>query len=119
MSQWHKAIAYALTGTVLELADEGVLDCDQLLAQLATSGWNDAAIARVKQERLAAQLPWPFPVPEQLRYGCGFAQLSAGIAAAEDKLGLRASQQAATLTRALTDAEQRLLADLPPHFGRI
>ncbi|MGL4832498.1 MAG: hypothetical protein ACRCWS_08020 [Propionibacteriaceae bacterium] len=119
MSQWHRAVAFALTGVTLDLADDGSLDWDQLREQLAAAGWGAAAIAALKHERMVEQLPWPVPIPAELRQGCGFAQLAAAVAAAEDQLGLRVAEQPATPTRPLTEAERRLMADLPPHFGRI
>lgn len=119
MSRWNAGLAFALTGMELDLPASSGPDLELLMQQLAEAGWSSARLAELKQERYAAELPWPFPVPAPLRAGCGFAQFQAALTRAEELLGIRVGELAATPTRPLTEAERRLLADLPPHWGTI
>ena len=59
------------------------------------------------------------PVPDALRAGLGAAQLYAAIGGARERYGLEALTVLPPSRRTRLDAdERRLLADVPPHFGR-
>lgn len=118
MSGWHRAIAFALTGADLELGDQPAPDLDVLVDQLGDQGWGAGTIAAHAREA-AAVGPWPHPIPDALRSGLGAAQLYAAIGGARARYGLEVLTVLPPSRRtALTADERRLLADVPPHFGR-
>lgn len=118
MSGWHRAIAYALTGADLPLGGQAAPDLDAFARQLDEQGW-DAERLGAHAREAAASGPWPHPVPDALRAGLGAAQLHAAIAGARARFGLEVLTVLPPSRRtALTPDERRLLADVPPHFGR-
>lgn len=115
---WHAAIAHALTGEELDLGVQPAPDLAELQAQLDAAGWTGERI-RAHAHATAGVEPWPHPVPDALRSGLGAAQLHAAIGRARERYGLTVLAVLPPSRRTHLDAdERRLLADVPPHFGR-
>ena len=114
--RWQAAIAYALVGADLDPAESGRADPEAALAALAGLGWTTERIHAHARAVVAAEQPWPHPVPEALRRGCGPAQLHAAVARARELLGLVTLEVRTPSRRTqLTADEKRLLAEVPPH----
>ncbi len=115
--RWHAALGYALVGEELAPAETGRPDPEQLVAQLAAAGWDAGRIAAHAHDRAGAEQPWPHPIPDALRQGCGAAQLFAALGRARGLLGLMTLETRGPSARTRLDAdEQRLLRDVPPHY---
>lgn len=108
------ALALALVGERLE----GPVDGRGFVGWLAEQGWDADAVQALRSRRQAEELPWPFPVDADERGGLGAAQFHALLAQARGDLGvdgLVASRREGPAV--IGQAEQRLLADRPPHHG--
>ena len=117
-NRWHRAIGFALTGIDLDLAPQATPDLDALVTQLAERGWDADRMIRHAHQAAASEL-WPHPIPDALRAGLGAAQLHAAIRLARVCYGLEVLAVLPPSRRTSLDAnERRLLADVPPHFGR-
>lgn len=122
-----RPLVWALTGEALhgadardpdELSDVDDIDPDELSdleAALAAAGWPRERLQRLRAQRLADELTWPFPVPAELLGDLGRAQFQALLQQAIADLGLRTTARPSRRTR-LDAAEQRLQADRPPHW---
>ncbi|MDO5735654.1 MAG: hypothetical protein Q4P15_04180 [Propionibacteriaceae bacterium] len=104
----------ALTGEELPLT---ATEPAALVAELATLGWDRSQLANLRVQRQATRQPWPFAVPIESRRELGFARFDAKLAGLRGLLGLSGQQSAVQGTRAWGDAERRLAADRPPHWG--
>lgn len=104
----------ALTGEELPLRAEDVL---ALCAELVTFGWDRERLGELRQQRQLTRQPWPFPVPMEARRQLGFARFDARLALLRQALGLSGQAPARQGTRAWGEAERRLAADRPPHWG--
>lgn len=115
----HSALAWALVGEQLDLDPATVLDQDALVTQLAEHGWNAAAIREHAVACHAREEVWPHQVPPELRAGLGAAQWFAALGELRDRLDVVVLEERPPSTRTQLNAdERRLLADVPPHFGR-
>jgi hypothetical protein len=114
--RWQAAVAYALTGTEPSVTETGQADPAAALAELASLGWTAERVGAHAREVVAAERPWPHPVPAELRQGCGPAQLQAAVTRARELLGLVTLEVRPPSRRhRLTADEKRLLAEVPPH----
>lgn len=112
------ALGYALTGEELELDDALPVQPATIVAALEQAGWARARIGDHARAVVAAELPWPHPVPGRLRPASGAAQFLALLGAVRAELGLLTLEQRPPSTRTrLTPDEQRLLREVPPHHG--
>ena len=117
-ASWHRALGLALTGEALELGVQDAFDVDAAVAALAAAGW-DAERVHDHAHQCAGSVPWPHPVAAHERDGVGPAEFHAAILRLRERLGLSALEVRPPSTRTRLDAdERRLLADVPPHFGR-
>lgn len=117
--RWQAAIAYALVGVEVALDESARPDPDAAVAGLSVSGWTRERIGAHARELIAAEQPWPHPVPAELREGCGPAQLHAAVARTRELLGLVSLEvRPPSRRQRLTADEKRLLADVPPHHVR-
>lgn len=114
-THWHRALAFAVLGEVIDdLGTQSVPDITAL-AVLLRDEYADR-LSEVVATRRAAELPWPHPVPQELMTGIGFAQFAAALRSLQSALGLSAFPTAPpTPARALTADEVRLLREVPPH----
>ncbi|MDO5534925.1 MAG: hypothetical protein Q4F65_09760 [Propionibacteriaceae bacterium] len=114
-TRWHAALAYALVGEELDLGVQETPDIATLVADLDAAGWVPDRVG----EHARAQALWPHPIPDAVRAGLGAAQLQAALGRARAALGLEVLTVLPPSRRSRLDAdERRLLADVPPHFGR-
>lgn len=113
--RWHRALALALVGENRDELDEPAKpDVAALVAELGGA----ERIADHAQERRAAELLWPHPLPVTVTAGMGPAQLHALLTQAVEQV--RAAQRATAQVitqRSLSPDEVRLLCDVPPHHG--
>jgi hypothetical protein len=116
--KWHSALAFALVGVRVELVETGQPDPQELLVELASMGWDPVRISDHAHEMVAAERPWPHPVPRQLRDGCGAAQFHASVNRARQLLKLESLETLPPSERQeLNSDEVRLLREVPPHHG--
>ncbi len=114
--RWQAAIAYALVGAEQAMDETGRADPDATILALSGLGWTPELIAAHARDVIAAEQPWPHPVPAGLRSGCGPAQLQAAVARTRELLGLVSLDVLPPSRRTrLTADERRLLAEVPPH----
>lgn len=114
--RWHAALAYALVGTELDLAEPDRPNLATLAEALSAQGWDAGRIGEHARSVLAAELPWPHPVPESLRRGCGPAQFQAALTETRERMNLLVLETRGPSTRQnLNSDEQRLLGEAPPH----
>ena len=115
---WHQALGLALTGEDLALGVQERFEVNEAVAALASVDWDAARIAE-HAHRLVGQAPWPHPVPAAQWGPIGAAEFHAALLRLRERLGLSALEVRPPSTRTRLDAdERRLLADVPPHFGR-
>lgn len=119
---WARALAYALTGQDLPLPQGGDSpDPSGLAAALAAAGWDRSAL-RAHADRVRSDgRPWPHAVPSALLTGLPAAQFTAALRALVADWGLvatvpRVRSRTPSLAR---PGDDRLLRDLPPHFGKL
>ena len=105
------ALALALTGEEVAVGSVASLPDD-----LARHGFTTARLAALRQGAQAAERPWPFHVPLEVRREVGFARFDAALAQARTALGLTGLVSAKPAERPLNRDEQRLAADRPPHW---
>lgn len=102
--RWHTALAFAVSGQELDLGVQEAPDVAALAAELVARG---VAVDVTRRS-----------VPERLRAGLGFAQLSAAEAALRERLGVTGATAGQPSGRTRLDAhERRLVAERPPHWG--
>jgi hypothetical protein len=115
------AIGWALTGAALPLATApDRVDADAVVTWLGECGWDRARLRRRCEVVHAAGARWPTPIAADRRGGLGAAQFQAAVR--EVLLALGLDHPAPVLRDAATplDAgDRRLMAELPPHFGRV
>ncbi len=104
----------ALTGEELPLTAP---DLAVLAIELDTLGWDPARLKDLRNQRQATRQPWPFPVPLDARRELGFARFDARLTQLRQLLGLSGQERALQSNRPWGDAERRLAADRPPHWG--
>lgn len=101
---WHAALAYAVTGQVLDLGVQQRPDPAALLAELRRRGIEPDLQPRV--------------IPAELRAGLGAAQLGAALAEVRRLAHLDGlDPQAPAPGRQLSAADRQLFADRPPHWA--
>lgn len=104
----------ALTGEELPLT---AVELPALADELSELGWDAPRLVELRHERQSTRQPWPFPVPIEALREFGFARFDAKLANLRQLLGLSGQHAAMQGTRAWGDAERRLAADRPPHWG--
>ena len=119
---WHRALAYALCGVDLAgLPDRPGPDAAALAEELTAAGWDLTALRRHADQTRQAGAPWPHRVPMDLAEGLPAAQFAAALRALVSGWGLAAAPS--RVRTAATDrpaaGDERLLRDVPPHFGKL
>ena len=104
----------ALTGEELPVSAAELHD---LVAELAALGWDARRLADLRSQRQATRQPWPFHIPVEAQREFGFARFDARLADLRHRLGLSGQHAATPSSRAWGEAERRLAADRPPHWG--
>ena len=104
----------ALTGEELPLTASDLM---ALVAELEALGWGAARMVDLRHQRQVTRQPWPLPVPIGARRDIGFARFDARLAELRSLLGLSGQRAALQGPGVWTEAERRLAADRPPHWG--
>lgn len=104
----------ALTGEELPLTAR---ELDALVAELSTLGWDAPRLAELRSHRQATRQPWPCPIPLGARRELGFARFDARLAELRHLLGLSGQHEQTQSSGSWGEAERRLAADRPPHWG--
>ncbi len=112
-----QAVAFALVGRRLAAGDDSA-DPRRIMEHLASLGVDAASVAAVQQERRAASLPWPFPLPEDVAVNSP-AQLKAVLDAVRTELGVGGPSPVVAVKRRPSADELRLIQEVPPHHGRV
>ena len=73
-SSLARAVALAVTGEELSLVGEA-----PLAEELASLGFDADRLRDIRRSRQEARLPWPHPVPIELRREIGFARYDAAL----------------------------------------
>jgi hypothetical protein len=109
---WHQALAYAICGEPLsDLGRQDEPDLDELVRVLSHK---ENLASKVQVERRGGD--WPYPVPNDLMAGLGWAQFSAALTALITRLDLAPGNAARGPSSRPPDAdERRLLHEVPPH----
>lgn len=122
---WHRALAYALCGSDLTgLPDRPAPDAAALAGELDRAGWDREALRRHADATRAAGEPWPHPVPAELVRLLPPAQFAAALRSLVQQWGLQRVEHRVRTTGTLgttrrSPGDERLLRDLPPHFGKL
>ncbi len=117
----HRALAYALCGVDLPGLPAGPADAAALADGLRAAGWDRAALRRHADLTRDSGQAWPHRVPAELLEGLSAAQFSAAQTALVADWGLRplSRRVRSAGTDRPSSADERLLRDLPPHFGKL
>ncbi|MGO4957376.1 hypothetical protein ACTQ49_08915 [Luteococcus sp. Sow4_B9] len=112
------AVALALTGERPAVTAVAASTPQEVVEALASAEWDAQRVQVLRLDRQAAELPWPFPVPRDVIAPVGFARYGAVLAEVRRLLGV----DGLVPTRhegpkVFGPAEQRLLAEVPPHHG--
>jgi len=112
-------IGWSLTGQELAL-DDAVTGEDGIVAWLARQGWDVVRLEeRARAVRQAGQR-WPAAVGADRRGGMGAAQFQALLRQVLLVLGLdHAAPVLRDATTPMDAVDRRLVAELPPHHGRV
>jgi len=109
-------LAYALTGEDLPIrATDGSIE--DFLSALEAAGWPPDRVRSFANDSWDHEAPWPRPLPAHSLDSVGAAQWYATLTSARAALGLDVVRFPPSRRTTLTSDEQRLLADLPPHYG--
>jgi len=111
-------LAYALTGEHLTIRDTDG-STEGFLKALDEAGWPPEKVVHVATQAWEQEASWPYPLPPHSLDSVGPAQWYAALTDVRAKLGLDAIRQAPSRRTVLNEAERRLMADLPPHHGRV
>ena len=95
---------------------QGTDNFDMSMEELASLGFDADRLRDIRRSRQEARLPWPHPVPIELRREIGFARYDAALAEARELLGLTGLEPSRPARRRLSRDEERLVADRPPHW---
>ncbi len=114
--RWQAGLAFALVGEDLGFAATDGPEAAELVDLLAAAGWTRDRIAAHAASVIAAERPWPHPVPAALREGCGPAQFHAALTGLRQRLGVQTLEtRPPSARRRLNADEQRLMREVPPH----
>jgi len=111
-------LAYALTGEDLPMRDTDGSTGD-FLAALEEAGWSPDRVRRCASQAWEQQTSWPHPLPSHSLDSVGAARWYAALTEVRAVLGLDAVRLPPSRRTVLTQEERRLMADLPPHHGRV
>lgn len=122
------AVVLALTGETAAVAAPAGLGSagassagdavEAVVEALAAHGWQAPRLQELRRSRQQAEQPWPFTVPREVLATAGFARYGAVLREVRARLGLDGLVPTRHVgPKVLGPAEQRLLAEVPPHHG--
>jgi len=113
------AVAEALTGQ-RPFAGAAAGSPQEAVEVLADLGFDAVRLQQVRRLRQEASEPWPFEVDRELLRRVGFARFGAVLARVRQLTGTDGLVPTVHEgPRVIGPAEQRLLAEVPPHHGRV
>ncbi len=111
-------MGWALTGELLVAPAEQPPQAALIMAWLAQSGHDQARLQQLRQQAQAAERVWPWPIPADLADDLPAAQRASLLAGLRQLAGLTGLQPRVHRgPKVIGPAEQRLLAERPPHHG--
>lgn len=114
------AVALALTGERPVVMAGGAATPDEVVARLADLGWDAPRLVGLRLQRRADEQPWPFEVPHEVLAQVGFARFTAVLKEVRRLTGTDGLMRTRHVgPKVIGPAEQRLLADRPPHHGNV
>lgn len=114
------AVALALTGERPVVMAGGAATPDEVVARLADLGWDAPRLVGLRLQRQADEQPWPFEVPRAVLAQVGFARFAAVLKEVRRLTGTDGLMRTRHVgPKVIGPAEQRLLADRPPHHGNV
>lgn len=117
------AVVLALTGETAAVAAPAPSSSagdavEDVVEALAGRGWEAPRLQELRRSRQQAEQPWPFTVPREVLATAGFARYGAVLREVRARLGLDGLVPTRHVgPKVLGPAEQRLLAEVPPHHG--
>lgn len=125
---WLRVVQVALTGTTPDATVGGGEGADEapgpdpaaLVRALASSGWDAERLQAHRAQRQADEQPWPHPEAASQIAALGAGRYHAVLAEVRRLTGLTGLRpQLRQGPVVIGAAEQRLLAERPPHHGNV
>lgn len=114
------AVALALTGERPVVMGGGAASPEEVVARLADLGWDAPRLVGMRLQRQADEQPWPFEVPRELLADVGFARFAAVLKEVRRMTGTDGLVRTRHVgPKVIGPAEQRLMAERPPHHGNV
>lgn len=117
---WDAALCFAIMGARFDdLGVQTAPNPDRVRKVLVDRipGGEQAIRDHVARRRDAGQ-PWPYPLPEELGAGIGYAQWSAAVGTLRRRLGLDRRAHRVVRSDVSVDSDDlRLMRERPPHHG--
>lgn len=120
MTLWFAAVGFALTGERLAVPEQSAVTAARVVGWLGEQGWPASRVQDHRRRMIEREELWPHPLPEDLIPRGGMAQFHALLAEVRNALDVSGAvpRLRASDTR-LTADDRRLLAEVPPHHGRV
>ena len=109
-------LGVALCGETLG-ADGTAHTPGEVLRWMTAAGWDQETLCRHAWAQWDQKEPWPHPIPPGSLEGISAAQWYATLSAVRTALGVDQVPHPPSKPRDLSQAERRLVQDLPPHHG--
>lgn len=114
------AVALALTGERPVVMAGGAATPEEVVSRLADLGWDAPRLVGMRLQRQADEQAWPFEVPRELLAQVGFARFAAVLKEVRRLTGTDGLVRTRHVgPKVIGPAEQRLMADRPPHHGNV
>ena len=117
-----QAVGLSLCGVgVTALGERGEETVERYVAdQLTAVGFGAESLQRLRHECQEQERAWPFEAPRELLRAVGFARFGAVLKAVRAELGVDGLVPVVNNgPKVIGPAEQRLLAEVPPHHGNV
>ncbi|GAA1395440.1 hypothetical protein [Luteococcus peritonei] len=117
MAELLQAVSLALVGERIDGAAE---DPQRVVESLAAAGWPAERVQQLRQTCQDEERAWPLAVERDLLAAVGFARYGAVLKEVRRLLGVDGLVPTVRRgPRLIGPAEQRLMAERPPHHGNV